>query len=186
IPWTSIVIMPALLIGTLLLFIYSPFATFFMTIANQGVYILVKSINLSAQIPYASILTSKLPLISAVIFTFSTLLILYLFPRRRILSKYQVITVFKNLLPFYNLNKIFHSSKNLCILILFVTLFTVISVHIANKSVKNPTINNYLLPVGEGRSEEHTSELQSRFDIVCRLLLETKSILTQAQKNQIT
>src|SRR5699024_11290659 len=26
------------------------------------------------------------------------------------------------------------------------------------------------------RSEEHTSELQSRFDIVCRLLLETKKI----------
>src|SRR5699024_12808962 len=28
--------------------------------------------------------------------------------------------------------------------------------------------------VGDGRSEEHTSELQSRFDIVCRLLLEKK------------
>src|SRR5207249_8164580 len=28
---------------------------------------------------------------------------------------------------------------------------------------------------GEGRSEEHTSELQSRFDIVCRLLLEKKN-----------
>src|SRR5699024_11640618 len=27
------------------------------------------------------------------------------------------------------------------------------------------------------RSEEHTSELQSRFDIVCRLLLEKKKIL---------
>src|SRR5699024_12678187 len=26
-----------------------------------------------------------------------------------------------------------------------------------------------------GRSEEHTSELQSRFDIVCRLLLEKKT-----------
>src|SRR5699024_12741882 len=26
-----------------------------------------------------------------------------------------------------------------------------------------------------GRSEEHTSELQSRFDLVCRLLLEKKS-----------
>src|SRR5699024_11941780 len=26
----------------------------------------------------------------------------------------------------------------------------------------------------EGRSEEHTSELQSRFDLVCRLLLEKK------------
>src|SRR5699024_11900984 len=28
------------------------------------------------------------------------------------------------------------------------------------------------------RSEEHTSELQSRFDLVCRLLLETKQIAT--------
>src|SRR5699024_12813393 len=28
------------------------------------------------------------------------------------------------------------------------------------------------------RSEEHTSELQSRFDIVCRLLLEKKNITT--------
>src|SRR2546428_11502917 len=27
---------------------------------------------------------------------------------------------------------------------------------------------------GEGRSEEHTSELQSRSDLVCRLLLEKK------------
>src|SRR5207249_7734571 len=27
---------------------------------------------------------------------------------------------------------------------------------------------------GEHRSEEHTSELQSRFDLVCRLLLEKK------------
>src|SRR6266704_7048037 len=27
-----------------------------------------------------------------------------------------------------------------------------------------------------GRSEEHTSELQSRFDIVCRLLLEKKKL----------
>src|SRR5699024_12624648 len=29
-------------------------------------------------------------------------------------------------------------------------------------------------PAGHGRSEEHTSELQSRFDLVCRLLLEKK------------
>src|SRR5438067_12237515 len=28
--------------------------------------------------------------------------------------------------------------------------------------------------LGEPRSEEHTSELQSRFDLVCRLLLEKK------------
>src|SRR5438067_10329697 len=29
-------------------------------------------------------------------------------------------------------------------------------------------------PAGDLRSEEHTSELQSRFDLVCRLLLEKK------------
>src|SRR5207249_10710401 len=33
-----------------------------------------------------------------------------------------------------------------------------------------------------GRSEEHTSELQSRFDLVCRLLLEKKK-KTQRQHN---
>src|SRR5207249_10478707 len=31
---------------------------------------------------------------------------------------------------------------------------------------------------GNGRSEEHTSELQSRFDLVCRLLLEKKKELS--------
>src|SRR5699024_12884044 len=30
---------------------------------------------------------------------------------------------------------------------------------------------------GRGRSEEHTSELQSRFDLVCRLLLEKKNVI---------
>ena len=33
--------------------------------------------------------------------------------------------------------------------------------------------DNTLAP-GEGRSEEHTSELQSRTNLVCRLLLEKK------------
>src|SRR5699024_11996296 len=32
-----------------------------------------------------------------------------------------------------------------------------------------------LIPVMTNRSEEHTSELQSRFDLVCRLLLEKKN-----------
>src|SRR5699024_5489177 len=31
-------------------------------------------------------------------------------------------------------------------------------------------------PLSIGRSEEHTSELQSRFDLVCRLLLEKKKL----------
>src|SRR5699024_11484930 len=33
------------------------------------------------------------------------------------------------------------------------------------------------------RSEEHTSELQSRFDLVCRLLLEKKKITKPAMKS---
>src|SRR5699024_12423628 len=33
---------------------------------------------------------------------------------------------------------------------------------------------DHLLMAGTVRSEEHTSELQSRFDLVCRLLLEKK------------
>src|SRR5699024_12413218 len=35
-------------------------------------------------------------------------------------------------------------------------------------SRKQEMLNNFIKP----RSEEHTSELQSRFDLVCRLLLE--------------
>src|SRR2546422_7190397 len=35
----------------------------------------------------------------------------------------------------------------------------------------------------QGRSEEHTSELQSRLHLVCRLLLEKKKIKQVAQRN---
>src|SRR5438874_8674255 len=37
----------------------------------------------------------------------------------------------------------------------------------------------------QGRSEEHTSELQSRRDLVCRLLLEKKKKKKQQQKRPI-
>src|SRR5699024_12782746 len=37
------------------------------------------------------------------------------------------------------------------------------------------TIHSRNCRCSSGRSEEHTSELQSRFDIVCRLLLEKKN-----------
>src|SRR5699024_12270146 len=44
-------------------------------------------------------------------------------------------------------------------------------------------------PDGEGeehgRSEEHTSELQSRFDIVCRLLLEEKKEINNYTAKQL-
>src|SRR2546422_6193826 len=38
--------------------------------------------------------------------------------------------------------------------------------------------------VGEGRSEEHTSELQSRLHLVCRLLLEKKKINIMYESNR--
>src|SRR5438067_8737333 len=40
-------------------------------------------------------------------------------------------------------------------------------------------------PHAKNRSEEHTSELQSRFDLVCRLLLEKKKKLSEMQKRTI-
>src|SRR2546428_8586196 len=38
-------------------------------------------------------------------------------------------------------------------------------------------------PHGERRSEEHTSELQSRSDLVCRLLLEKKKVQRPIMKS---
>src|SRR5438105_5627378 len=40
-----------------------------------------------------------------------------------------------------------------------------------------------LAPPGQERSEEHTSELQSRVDLVCRLLLEKKKKNMQHQQS---
>src|SRR5699024_11870947 len=59
----------------------------------------------------------------------------------------------------------------------YTTLFRSQAACPASVSVSNPCMT---LPgwtrriVIHGRSEEHTSELQSRFDLVCRLLLEKK------------
>src|SRR5437868_13214154 len=38
---------------------------------------------------------------------------------------------------------------------------------------------------GRLRSEEHTSELQSRFDLVCRLLLEKKKLFTSFKRIEL-
>src|SRR2546429_7391962 len=43
--------------------------------------------------------------------------------------------------------------------------------------------NCVLIVVSNPRSEEHTSELQSRLHLVCRLLLEKKTILSTLQSN---
>src|SRR2546422_8979571 len=43
---------------------------------------------------------------------------------------------------------------------------------------QNPQSSRQTLPPGAPRSEEHTSELQSRLHLVCRLLLEKKKKIT--------
>src|SRR5438067_10760569 len=44
----------------------------------------------------------------------------------------------------------------------------------ASRHLQNSFLKTYTV-TGGVRSEEHTSELQSRFDLVCRLLLEKKT-----------
>src|SRR2546429_4072891 len=46
-----------------------------------------------------------------------------------------------------------------------------------------PSIGSCALDPIDGRSEEHTSELQSRLHLVCRLLLEKKKIITYTTKS---
>src|SRR5699024_11910622 len=46
----------------------------------------------------------------------------------------------------------------------------------ASRSARVGGIREASCDAVEARSEEHTSELQSRFDLVCRLLLEKKKI----------
>src|SRR5699024_12707982 len=48
-------------------------------------------------------------------------------------------------------------------------------------SVPRPSTESRKSSYDSVRSEEHTSELQSRFDIVCRLLLEKKKLASSSQ-----
>src|SRR2546427_7900653 len=61
----------------------------------------------------------------------------------------------------------------------YTTLFRSIEVHGANGYTNDYPVERYLrnckaAVIYEGRSEEHTSELQSQSNLVCRLLLEKK------------
>src|SRR5437016_11125244 len=44
-------------------------------------------------------------------------------------------------------------------------------------------VRTFAADAGEGRSEEHTSELQSLTNLVCRLLLEKKNVRLTSRKN---
>src|SRR5699024_3159799 len=53
--------------------------------------------------------------------------------------------------------------------------FTIYSVIGMASLAFGTSVMHHIPTIIEGRSEEHTSELQSRFDLVCRLLLEKKN-----------
>ena len=54
-----------------------------------------------------------------------------------------------------------------------------------NESIGSEQVSRFLHDFSQGRSEEHTSELQSRFDLVCRLLLEKKKLKEKKRKKKI-
>src|SRR5438132_7271072 len=49
-----------------------------------------------------------------------------------------------------------------------------------------PGLSSTISELGRGRSEEHTSELQSHSDLVCRLLLEKKKKKKETQAKKYT
>src|SRR5437868_13350631 len=63
----------------------------------------------------------------------------------------------------------------------YTTLFRSGPCLLAGRACSRTTGATGLAPerIAEHRSEEHTSELQSRFDLVCRLLLEKKKKTTK-------
>src|SRR5687768_17705726 len=51
------------------------------------------------------------------------------------------------------------------------------ALRLCNELAGSPLADTALHELARGRSEEHTSELQSRLQLVCRLLLEKKKVL---------
>src|SRR5256885_13263845 len=54
-------------------------------------------------------------------------------------------------------------------------VFLPVIAHVAQAEGDGVRVHQEALGAGEARSEEHTSELQSPCNLVCRLLLETKN-----------
>lgn len=173
IPWTSLMIMPPLLLGTLFLNIHQPTAHLFIAIADQSIDVLTRSIQWGARMPYASIKTYQIPLIIAITSTTCILLILYFIPKIPLLRADHPLT-FSKISQFYR--RIFLELKRFMILILCI-LLCIIGVYIksllqykdtvteTSKMAQTEVIHLYLLPVGEGLSLLfQSSELTFLFD----------------------
>src|SRR5699024_11965769 len=61
-------------------------------------------------------------------------------------------------------------------------IYLALAATLINKNIINSHKNRPIILGSAQRSEEHTSELQSRFDLVCRLLLEKKKKETMEKR----
>src|SRR3712207_3277378 len=96
------------------------------------------------------------------------------------LTMYIIMSVFLSLLIFFKMNTLFKMNFffGLVIFLIMTTMisdFSSVLLDIREKSILSiRPISNNTLNMAKIRSEEHTSELQSRQYLVCRLLLEKK------------
>lgn len=172
IPWTSVMIMPFILIGTLFLIFSETLASPFLQLADQAIIVLKSSIELSSKIPYASITTSKPSLITATIVTIMPLILLYLYPAYKNTHTLQKINrLTKNTLKnictlstntsrnfFNNIIKntrkgiIFNVGKNIFMPLIIITTSMIMLLYINHSQKTRSHIDIYLMPVGEGLS----------------------------------
>lgn len=173
------VIMPFLLLGTLFLLIHLPTAHFFNMLADQGVFVLTQSIKWSAKIPNAAIETSRLSLTTAVIITFTSLLILYFYPQRLLIKAHILYTIrilerrfmtSPTPIPLQLPNRMSQRmSRFKKISLLAITMVIISSTKqlpsLERYNKKTTSIDLYLLPVGEGLSLLfYSQELTFLFD----------------------
>lgn len=170
IPWTSLMIMPPLLLGTLLLPLSKLFATPFLAFTNQSITLLRYAIESAANLPYASIETPAITLEIALIGTLIPLWLLALIPKikRKKLEDHPLGAPFDDAQKRYYKDTLLHTIQRInfrpaitsMLILSFGTLLFILYQrgYIATSEIKqdsNTTIERltlYQLPVGEGLS----------------------------------
>ena len=169
IPWTSLMIMPTLLLGTILLLFSKLLALPFLLFTNQSITILRYAIEIAANIPFASVETASITLEIALIGTLISLWLLSIFPlisqkKKRMqyhwsLKKGEVRTIVRSLLPVTLLSIMLVSivllnslQKNTSRIFAKKSDSIVIRDQKEQVDQKKNILSLYLLPVGEGLS----------------------------------
>ncbi|PWD80714.1 hypothetical protein DC083_06240 [Ignatzschineria ureiclastica] len=154
IPWTSVMIMPALLVGIIFYLITPIFAHPFLLIADQGVTVLKYLIMQSAHLPYASIDVQQIPLFIAVLITLSLLILLYLFPvLRHTISRLSGLQyrfyLKKNASSQYSIIQLNSKIVTISIAVMIAVMITIIiSLHLFFSDIDKTILSNTLFQRG--------------------------------------